>query len=91
MGLDWGRWVNITYVILVLIIFNLIKNKKIKLNLISLEKNFLYKIKKQIFIIFFVIFCFGWNPKTIITGDIASFPGYRIPVKIINKVFFDTY
>jgi len=91
MGLDWGRWVNITYVILVLIIFNLIKNKKIKLNLISLKKNFLYKIKKQIFIIFFVIFCFGWNPKTIITGDIASFPGYRIPVKIINKVFFDTY
>ena len=39
---------------------------------------------KTLFLILFIIFSFGWNPKTVITGDIASFPGYRIPVKIIN-------
>ena len=39
---------------------------------------------KTLFLILFIIFSFGWNPKTVITGDIASFLGYRIPVKIIN-------
>ena len=43
------------------------------------------------FVILFIIFCFGWNPKTVMTGDIASFPGYRIPVKVINKIFTGYY
>ena len=43
--------------------------------------------KGKMFVVFFIIFCFGWNPKTVMTGDVASFPGYRIPVKVINKVF----
>jgi hypothetical protein len=34
--------------------------------------------------LFFVIYCFGWNPKTVITGDVASFPGYRIPYKVFK-------
>ena len=46
---------------------------------------------KKLFIAIFIIFCFGWNQKTAITGDVASFPGYRIPVKIINKILFDHY
>ena len=91
MGYDWGRWVNISYVILVIIILNLIKSQKIILNLKSLEKNLIYKIKGKFFIIFFIIFCFGWNPKTVITGDIASFPGYRVPVKVFNKIIFGEY
>ena len=86
MGYDWGRWVNISYVICALIVFSLLKNKKINLNTTSLKRNFLYKIKGKMFVILFIIFCFGWNPKTVMTGDIASFPGYRIPVKVINKV-----
>ena len=87
MGYDCGRWVNISYVICALIVFSLLKNKKINLNTTSLKRNFLYKIKGKMFVILFIIFCFGWNPKTVMTGDIASFPGYRIPVKVINKVF----
>ena len=87
MGYDWGRWVNISYVITALIVFSLFKNKNINLNTTSLKQNFLYKIKGKMFVILFIIFCFGWNPKTVMTGDIASFPGYRIPVKVINKVF----
>ena len=91
MGYDWGRWVNISYVISALIVFSLLKNKKINLNLTLLKQNFLYKLKGKVFVIFFIIFCFGWNPKTVMLGDVASFPGYRIPVKVINKVLTGEY
>ena len=91
MGYDWGRWVNISYVISALIVFSLLKNKKINLNTTLLQQNFLYKLKGKMFVIFFIIFCFGWNPKTVMLGDVASFPGYRIPVKVINKVFTGEY
>ena len=91
MGYDWGRWVNISYVISALIAFSLLKNEKISLNTTLLKQNFLYKIKGKMFVILFIIFCFGWNPKAVMTGDVASFPGYRIPVKVINKVFTGEY
>ena len=91
MGYDWGRWVNISYVISALIVFSLLKNEKINLNTTLLKHNFLYKIKGKMFVILFVIFCFGWNPKTVMLGDVASFPGYRIPLKVINKVFTGEY
>ena len=91
MGYDWGRWVNISYVISALIVFSLLKNEKINLNTAILKRNFLYKIKGKMFVILFIIFCFGWNPKTVMLGDVASFPGYRIPVKVINKVFTGEY
>ena len=91
MGYDWGRWVNISYVISAMILFSLLKNEKINLNTALLKQNFLYKIKGKMFVILFIIFCFGWNPKTVMLGDVASFPGYRIPVKVINKVFTGEY
>ena len=91
MGYDWGRWVNISYVISAMILFSLLKNEKINLNTALLKQNFLYKIKGKMFVILFIIFCFGWNPKTVMVGDVASFPGYRIPVKVINKVFTGEY
>ena len=84
MGFDWGRWVNITYVFLALIYFKLLIDNHIEINSKNLEQSFLYKIKGKTYIIFFIIFCFGWNPKTVITGDVASFPGYRIPYKVFK-------
>ena len=84
MGLDWGRWVNIFYVILALIYFQLLTKKYLVLDLEKLRENFIYKIKGKIFVILFILFCFGWNPKTVITGDVASFPGYRIPYKVFK-------
>ena len=91
MGYDWGRWVNVTYVILALTFFKLLQRSKLVVNYENLKNEFLYKIRGKAFIIFFLIFCFGWNPKTVITGDIASFPGYRVPVKVFNKIFFGEY
>ena len=84
MGFDWGRWVNITYVILALIYFKLLLDKHFILNYENLKKGLLYKIKGKLFVIFFIMFSFGWNPKTVITGDVASFPGYRVPYKVFK-------
>mgnify|MGYP001273585272 CR=1 FL=1 len=86
MGVDWGRWVNISYVHTIIFFIYLYKEKYIvisknKLKLINLEF-----LSKKIFVFIFIIFCFGWNPKTLLTGDIGSFPGYRIPYKIIKTI-----
>ena len=84
MGFDWGRWVNISYTVLSLIYFQLLIKNYFILDFEKLKKNFLYKIKGKFFVIFFILFSFGWNPKTVITGDVASFPGYRIPYKVFK-------
>jgi len=84
MGYDWGRWVNISYVILALIYFRLLNKNFFILDFEKLKMSFLYKIKGKAFVIFFIIFCFGWNQKTVITGDVSSFPGYRIPYKVLK-------
>ncbi len=84
MAFDWGRWVNISYVFLALIYFQLILNNYLILDIKKLRQNFLYKIKGVTFVTFFIIFCFGWNPKTAVSGDVASFPGYRIPYNIFK-------
>ena len=91
IGYDWGRWVNISYVFSCLFYYYLYKNNFISIKIIY--PTFLKKIinHRKLFIAIFIIFCFGWNQKTAITGDVASFPGYRIPVKIINKMLFDHY
>ena len=89
MGYDWGRWVNISYV------FSIISFVYIyKYNLITLSEKFLknkifVNIKKKTFIFIVIFYCFGWNPKTAITGDVASFPGYRIPYKALKIVLND--
>jgi hypothetical protein len=52
-------------------------------------KNHLWNriVKNKILVsIIFLIFAFSWNPKTVITGDIASFPGYRIPYKVFKII-----
>ena len=53
-----------------------------------LKRNFISKLNKKLFIFIFIIFCFGWNPKTVITGDVASFPGYRIPYKVFKMLYY---
>ncbi len=86
MGGDWGRYVNILYVIYITFFISLYKNNLILLDKNKQKKNYINKFSKRIFIIIFIIFCFGWNPKTVITGDVASFPGYRIPYKFFKII-----
>ena len=93
MGADWGRWVNISYTFTALFYFYLLKNNYIEINLKKIDKiifffkNKFLKNKKTLLILCFIIYTFGWNPKTTLRGDVASFPGYRIPYKTINFIY----
>ena len=89
MGYDWGRWVNISYVFSIITFIYIYKNNLINLSEKFLNNKLFKNINKKIFIFIFIIFCFGWNPKTVITGDVASFPGYRIPYKTIKIILKD--
>ena len=86
MAGDWGRFVNIIYVFSIIFYISLYKNNLILLDKNKLKKNYINKLSKRTFIIIFIIFCFGWNPKTMLTGDVASFPGYRIPYKFFKII-----
>ena len=83
MGYDWGRWVNISYVFTFIFYFYLLNKKYLNIEN-KMNSNFIMTLNKKLFIFIFIFFCFGWNPKTVITGDVASFPGYRIPYKTIS-------
>ena len=84
---DWGRVVNISYTFTVLFYFYLFQNNLLKINLDKIEKKIsFFKNKKSLLILCFIIYAFGWNPKTLITGDVASFPGYRIPYKSVKML-----
>ena len=85
---DWGRIVNIFYTFSIISFLYLYKNKFLIINNNILE-NFFIKVlsRKYIFTIFFIIFCFGWNPKTSLTGDIATNPLWKIPYNASKKVF----
>ena len=94
MFIDWGRAVNITYVSSLLFFFYLYKEKYININFKKIEKQSLKIIKifqkniklksKTLITIIFLIFAFGWSPPTLLSADINSFPGYRIPYKTIK-------
>ena len=89
MGSDWGRWVNISYTFVILFYFNLYKKNIVKFDK-KLLKNplVMFLEKKNVFIIFFIIFCLGWNPKTTYAGDGGSKPGYQIPRKAIKIIYY---
>ncbi len=86
-GYDWGRWINIVYTFSILFYFYLIRNSHIS-NDLNINKNMLslFNRRKFITVIAFILFAFSWNPKSVITGDIASFPVYRIPYKFLKII-----
>ena len=89
MMTDWGRVVNMYYTFSILTFLHLYKKKLLKINK-KIFKNFFVKIlkKKNYLIFFFILFSFGWNPKTSIVGDVGSKPGYQIPKKIIKITYY---
>ena len=89
MMTDWGRVVNMYYTFSILTFLYLFKKNYLELNQ-AYKQNFfveLFKTKKLL-IFFFIIFCFGWNPKTSIVGDVGSKPGYQIPRKALKIIYF---
>ena len=87
-GYDWGRWINITYTFSILFYVYLLKNSIIQNNL-KINSLVLNKGLKNKFIILFIffIFAFCWNPKTVITGDIATNTGYKIIYNTSKRIF----
>tara|TARA_Y100000022_G_scaffold71931_1_gene61975 strand:- start:781 stop:1116 length:336 start_codon:yes stop_codon:yes gene_type:complete len=89
---DWGRIVNIFYTFSIISFLYIYKKKFVIISNEILE-NFFIKVlnRKYIFTIFFIIFCFGWNPKTSLTGDIATNPIWKIPYNASKRIFeFDS-
>ena len=78
---DWARVVHISYTFMILTYFFLYKQKLIFVNESNLSNHFLSKISKKTFLLVFLIFCFGWNPKVVMPDDVASKPIYAIPYK----------
>tara|TARA_B100001121_G_C18695705_1_gene624939 strand:+ start:623 stop:1852 length:1230 start_codon:yes stop_codon:yes gene_type:complete len=90
-GYDWGRWINISYTFTILLYFFLLKNNHISNKIYIKNSNLLRLFNKKTFIIpLFIIFAFGWNPKTVITGDVGTKPIYQIPRKAA-KIFYNDY
>ncbi len=89
---DWGRIVNIFYTFSIISFLYLYKKKLLILNN-EILGNFFIKIlnKKNIYFFFFIIFCFGWNPKTSLTGDIGTNPLWKIPYNASKRIIgFDS-
>ena len=66
IAVDWGRWFNLSYTMLILFYLFCLKNKIIELSkkntfIDYIENKIL--IDKKFFIILILIICFSWNPK----------------------------
>jgi hypothetical protein len=93
MMTDWGRVVNMFYTFSILTFLFLYKNRIITLNN-RITKNFFFLIlqQKKYFIFLFILFAFSWNPKTSMTGDIATNPLWKIPYNASKRLFgFDSF
>ena len=90
---DWGRIVNIFYTFSIISFLNLYKKKFVLINN-EILRNFFVKVlnRKYIYTFFFIIFCFGWNPKTSLTGDIGTNPLWKIPYNASKRIIgFDSF
>ena len=89
---DWGRIVNILYTFSIISFLYLYKKKLLMIDN-DIDGNFFIKVlnKKYVYTVFFVIFCFGWNPKTSLTGDIGTNPLWKIPYNASKRIIgFDS-
>jgi hypothetical protein len=84
---DWGRVVNMAYTFSILTYIYLIKNKLVVIKERILVFDNFYIYKKKFFIILLIIFAFGWNPKTGMTGDIGTNTLYKIVYNTSKKIF----
>ena len=84
---DWGRIVHISYTFMLLSYVFLLKNNLIKIDQERLVKNIFENLSNKIFFILFIIFCLGWNQKTVMTADITTNSFYKIIYNSSKKIF----
>jgi len=87
-GYDWGRWINISYTFSVILYLFFLKSDLIT-NFLIINNFLLRKIfnKQKILFLVFFFFSFFWNPKTVITGDIATNSLYKIIYNSTKLIF----
>ena len=88
---DWARVVHVSYTFVLLTYFWMVKRNIIFINHQVLSKNPLNKISSKIFMLIFLVYCFGWNPKVVISDDIASKPIYATPYKFYKYFLKDKF
>ena len=86
-GHDWGRWMNITYSLSILLYLYFLKEKIISTNFDNYSIIKIFSKKKFLLILVFYLFAFSWNPKTLISGDIATNSLYKI-IYNSSKIIF---
>ena len=79
---DWGRWISASYILSFLTYIFCLKNNYIILSTIKFDIPILKN--KFIIIFLFILFSFGWSPKTLINEDVGSIPIYRKSVEIVK-------
>lgn len=86
MGQDWGRWCNIYYFYTLVTFLYLYKKNFIEFDWQTVKRKltFLQYKNKDLSLLFFIIFAFTWNLKTLFKGDIGSLPLYRAILKAIK-------
>ncbi len=80
---DWGRWINISYTLSICTYIFCIKSKLIDVEIKNVNLQ-IFK-NKIILTLLFIIFSFGWSPKTLINEDVGSIPIYRKSLVIIKS------
>ena len=86
-GHDWGRWMNITYSLSILLYLYFLKEKVISTNFDNHSFVKIFSKKKFLLILVFYLFAFSWNPKTLVSGDIATNTLYKI-IYNSSKIIF---
>jgi len=89
IAVDWGRWINLSSSMIILLYFFCYKNKLIDIKDSKFILYFNRKVydNKKIFLILLFLTCFSWNPKIVYHEDIGSIPIYRKIVSITNFYF----
>ena len=84
---DWGRWISASYTLSFLTYVYCLKNNII---IFSTTKFDIPILKNKFITIFlFILFSFGWSPKTLINEDVASIPIYRKSVEIVKYFYIN--
>tara|TARA_Y100000992_G_scaffold96994_1_gene62610 strand:- start:194 stop:1384 length:1191 start_codon:yes stop_codon:yes gene_type:complete len=84
---DWGRWISASYILSFLTYIYCLKNNLIIFSTTKFDIQILRN--KFITIFLFILFSFGWSPKTLINEDVGSIPIYRKSGEIVKYLYTD--
>lgn len=85
---DWGRWVGIMISFSTYFYFFLYKESYLLINETAIEKKIsFFQDRKKLLVVIFILFAFGWNQKTAMSGDVATNPLWKVPYNTVKKVF----